>query len=556
MARVIIPLNRMQYHVEHSLRARAIVTILALSLLVAFGFASVSLISVRSTLQEQAKTQVQSDFIGAVRDAQSILASATVTNNSASQRLITSLASTLQNSSAENLLAVHIEEESTYGSLAPVSTDPSYIRTISSQLDNTLGTCLQECILFQPVNTAREGNNPGAVLASVITMPNGVRLHLFSIYSFDAQQRSVVTIQRALLVACLIMTCAMAILAWQLISSMITPISHVATAASQLAQGALETRVEHNRMDEIGVLQVSFNDMASSLERTFDELEALSAMQQRFVSDVSHELRTPVTTIRMASDLLMSHKQSFDAPTERTIELLDEQTQRFQSMLADLLEISRYDAGSTHLEVSCLDVRSAIEQAINDIKPLADIKKIEVRKIIPEHELMIYADGPRITRIARNLLGNAIDFANGKPIEVAVADNDFAWAFAVCDHGSGMSSDDVSHIFERFWRADISRSRLTGGTGLGLSIAQLDAQIHHGSIDVHSVLDEGTCFIVTFPKTNNTHAQSDELVNEQLDQHILSDKTTHINASYEYAPIRFSTDHVGFTLVKLGEDFE
>ena len=119
-----------------------------------------------------------------------------------------------------------------------------------------------------------------------------------------------------------------------------------------MASGNLDIRVQVNRQDEIGVLQRSFNEMADSLVQKIDELEKAGDMQREFVSDVSHELRTPVTTMRMAADMLSMHKDGYDATTRRTVELLDGQIRRFQEMLADLLEISRFDAGYAALDLT------------------------------------------------------------------------------------------------------------------------------------------------------------------------------------------------------------
>lgn len=223
-------------------------------------------------------------------------------------------------------------------------------------------------------------------------------------------------------------------------------------------------------------------------------------MQRRFVSDVSHELRTPVTTMRMASDLLDSRKDDYDPMTRRTVELLGGQINRFQDMLADLLEISRYDAGYAAVDLVETDVREPINEAVEQVNELAAARRVPIHTYLPNIQVLARIDARRIIRIVRNLLANAIDFAEDDPIEVQLAANRRAVVISVRDHGVGMSPDQVPHVFDRFWRGDPSRARTTGGTGLGLSIAMTDARLHQGTIRVRSELDEGTWFLVILPR--------------------------------------------------------
>ena len=219
-----------------------------------------------------------------------------------------------------------------------------------------------------------------------------------------------------------------------------------------------------------------------------------------FVSDVSHELRTPVTTMRMASDLLEMKKDGFDPSTKRTVELLAGQISRFQDMLADLLEISRYDAGYAALDLVETDLCEPIETAVDQVDGIAQAKRVPIHTYLPNVQVLTRIDSRRVIRIVRNLLANAVDFAEDRPIEVRVAANRKAVAISVGDYGVGIDEDKVAHVFDRFWRGDLSRSRVTGGTGLGLSIAMTDALLHHGSIRVRSAVGEGTWFLVLLPR--------------------------------------------------------
>lgn len=193
-------------------------------------------------------------------------------------------------------------------------------------------------------------------------------------------------------------------------------------------------------------------------------------------------------------------KDGFDPSTKRTVELLAGQISRFQDMLADLLEISRYDAGYAALDLVETDLCEPIETAVDQVDGIAQAKRVPIHTYLPNVQVLTRIDSRRVIRIVRNLLANAVDFAEDRPIEVRVAANRKAVAISVRDYGVGIDEDKVAHVFDRFWRGDLSRSRVTGGTGLGLSIAMTDALLHHGSIRVRSAVGEGTWFLVLLPR--------------------------------------------------------
>jgi two-component system sensor histidine kinase MtrB len=247
-------------------------------------------------------------------------------------------------------------------------------------------------------------------------------------------------------------------------------------------------------------MATAFNDMAASIEAQIHQLENLSLVQQRFVSDVSHELRTPLTTVRMASDVLFESRGTFDPATARAAELLSTQIERFEILLADLLEISRYDAGAAALEVDPTDLVSLVRRVIESTEPLAHSREIDVR-LVPDLDMcMVECDARRIERVIRNLIGNALEHAEGKPVLVRVAADGVAAAVTVRDFGVGLSEEDLLHVFDRFWRADPARARTTGGTGLGLSIALEDARLHGGWLEAWGELGSGASFRLTIPR--------------------------------------------------------
>jgi two-component system sensor histidine kinase MtrB len=251
--------------------------------------------------------------------------------------------------------------------------------------------------------------------------------------------------------------------------------------------------------DDLARLATSFNQMAGNLQRQILALEDLSRLQRQFTSDVSHELRTPLTTIRMAAEVLHSTRTDFDDQTRRSAELLYNEVERFELLLTDLLEISRYDAGFAVLESEPHDLRQLVNRAVGAIAPLAARAGSVLRIDLPRTAVVAEVDARRVERILRNLLGNAVEHGESRPVEIAMARDADAVAVTVRDHGVGLAPKDAKTVFERFWRADPSRARQTGGTGLGLSIALEDAHLHGGWLQAYGELGVGAVFRLTLP---------------------------------------------------------
>jgi two-component system sensor histidine kinase MtrB len=266
------------------------------------------------------------------------------------------------------------------------------------------------------------------------------------------------------------------------------------------------------REDDLSQLARSFNEMAESLENQIEQLEELSRVQQRFVSDVSHELRTPLTTIRMAADVLFGDRDSFDPATARSAELLQTQLDRFESLLVDLLEISRFDAGAAVLDVSVIDLSTLIDQTIDSVAPLAARLRVPVRFISHERPSRVECDSRRIDRIIRNLLDNAIEHADPRGVQVELAGDDDSVAVTVRDKGVGLRPGESSLVFSRFWRADPARARTTGGTGLGLAIALEDARLHGGWLEAWGEPGKGACFRLTLPRAPGVELRTSPLM--------------------------------------------
>src|ERR687897_311243 len=263
--------------------------------------------------------------------------------------------------------------------------------------------------------------------------------------------------------------------------------------------------------DDIARLSTSFNQMASGLQRQIGQLEELSRVQQQFVSDVSHELRTPLTTVRMAADVLHESREEFDPVVRRSAELLQAQLDRFESLLGDLLEISRFDAGAAILNAESVDVRDLVRSVTEAAAPLAASKTLALILDMPDTPCVAEVDARRIERVLRNLVVNAIEHGGGRDVRILVAADDEAVAVAVRDHGVGLKPGESSLVFHRFWRADPARARSTGGTGLGLAIALEDVRLHGGWLQAWGEPGAGSQFRLTLPRVAGDDLRSSPL---------------------------------------------
>jgi two-component system sensor histidine kinase MtrB len=351
-----------------------------------------------------------------------------------------------------------------------------------------------------PRKEPNTGTDPGIVVGSLLNVPNAGEYQLYLVYSLTDVQQTLDFVQRTLVLGGLALVLLIGAVAFLIVRLIVGPVRVAAETSEKLAAGHLEERLPERGDDELATLARSFNRMADSMQRQIRQLADLSRLQQRFVSDVSHELRTPLTTIRLAGDVLYDQRESFPPATARTAELLHAQTERFEVLLADLLEMSRYDAGAVQLETDPTNLVRLVEDAISAVAPLADEKGTEIRLIAPGGYFEADVDSRRIRRILQNLLGNAIDHGEGLPIDVYVDSDADTVAIAVRDHGIGMTAIDMARVFDRFWRADPSRQRTTGGTGLGLAISLEDATVHGGLLDVWSEPSLGSCFRLTLPR--------------------------------------------------------
>ena len=488
-----------------SLLTRTVVLTVALSgigVTIIGGYMS---LTIADNLFSSRTNQVLSETARAASTAQSLFdnsvsAAGTIdveTANTAAQTAIRSAQSSPGGSGFAILRTPGQITAQTMTSTSSAGLDLSVVSTeLRSQVVSQPGALHYQFITLEGTGESR----PGIVASASLQVPSAGAYELYLIYDLADVQSTLTAIQQTLIAGSLALVLTIGIVTSFVVRLAIGPVRRAAQTAERLAQGFLEERLAESGEDVIAVLARSFNKMADSLQTQIVRLANLSQVQQRFVSDVSHELRTPLTTIRLAGDVLYSQRKSFTAENARTVELLITQIERFEIMLTDLLEMSRYDAGAVALEVDEVNLVGLVEDCMDQLGALAEQKGsslvLEVRGGYGDSEV----DQRRIRRVVLNFLGNAIDHGEGKPIVTFIDSNEEAVAIAVRDWGLGMSKDEVERVFDRFWRADPSRQRTTGGTGLGLAIAQEDAIAHGGRIEVWSEVGQGTCFTLVVPR--------------------------------------------------------
>src|SRR4029077_16329981 len=168
-------------------------------------------------------------------------------------------------------------------------------------------------------------------------------------------------------------------------------------------------------------------------------------------------------------------------------------------LLNDLLEISRHDAGVAELSVEQVDLRATVRRPLEGVEHLRDDAGVAVRVNLPDHEVIAEVDPRRVERILRNLIANAIDHAENKPVKIQMADDEDTVAVTVRDFGVGLRPGEEKLVFRRFWRSDPPRGRRSGGTGLGLAISVEDARLHQGRLEAWGEPGKGACFRLTLP---------------------------------------------------------
>jgi len=289
-----------------------------------------------------------------------------------------------------------------------------------------------------------------------------------------------------------------AIIAGYLVTrQVVTPIQEMMKASSRIADGHYEERVHvpcdlsKNEMDELAQLAISFNRMAVTLEST-------EAMRRQLIGDVTHELRTPLATIKGYMEGLIDGVLPMDISTFQKVH---READRLQRLVNDLQELSRVEAGSYILQKRQVAVETLVEATIGRLAPQFAEKGVFLETKVPPTLPKLFVDEDRIGQVLLNLVGNALQYTPaGGVVRIVAKQQDDAIQISVTDTGIGVSPKHLSHLFDRFYRVDKSRSRAGGGSGIGLTIARHLIEAHGGRIWAESEgPGRGSVFTFTLP---------------------------------------------------------
>jgi two-component system sensor histidine kinase MtrB len=476
-----------------SLPLRVVLTVFLASVLVlvlgGFLLMQQATIGVIDGKKEAAKNEARQ----AVNTAQQQLNSADLTGDVSVDKLLLDLATGFANRAEQFEVIIKARGQTITAGNALDTSIPDALR---NEVE------LQNDLLMTPTRiNYRDGRPsvPGLAAGASLNLQGTDRYQIYLMFPLTQQVATLGVLRYAVVSTGAILVILLTLIAALVSRQVVTPVRAARRAAESLASGNLRDRMKVRGQDDLARLATSMNYMASELEKQINTLEELSAVQQRFVSDVSHELRTPLTTVRMASEVLYEAREDFDPVAARSAELLQKELDRFEALLSDLLEISRFDAGAAQLNLEEVDLRDLVHRVVDANVQLAEANDTEIN-VHESGEAKAEVDTRRIERILRNLLVNAIEHSEGHPIDILVESDDAAVAIAVRDHGVGFEASQARQVFHRFWRGDASRARAVGGTGLGLAIAMEDANLHGGWLTAWGRPAMGAQFRLTLPR--------------------------------------------------------
>ncbi len=286
-----------------------------------------------------------------------------------------------------------------------------------------------------------------------------------------------------------------------LLRSMRAPLARLVDGARQLAGGRLDTRVEVGGPSEISTLGGAFNEMASALERDARERDRMEQMKDDFLLTVSHELRTPVTSVKGFAEMLAAQENTLSARQREAIEAITDSAGDLSTLIDDLLDLARSDAGRLRLEQRPTEVRQLLDRVARGLRPGFESRNQKLEVSSEEGLPPIEADPERVAQALSNLLTNSNKYApEGASVRLTAQRNGGGVVIEVADDGPGIPQTEVEHVFERFWRGDSSERQRVGGTGLGLAITKSLVELHGGVISVSSQPGAGITFRIELPE--------------------------------------------------------
>ncbi|MFZ3499932.1 ATP-binding protein [Streptomyces sp. 5.8] len=282
-----------------------------------------------------------------------------------------------------------------------------------------------------------------------------------------------------------------ALLAQAAARTVLKPVQRLGDAARRLGEGELDHRLEVSGTDELADLAHTFNKTAEALEKKVADMSAREESSRRFVADMSHELRTPLTALTAVAEVLEDEVDDLDPMIAPAVGLVVSETRRLNDLVENLMEVTRFDAGTARLVLDDVDVADQVTACI-DTRAWLDAVELDA-----ERGIVARLDPRRLDVILANLIGNALKHG-GSPVRVSIRVEEDWLVMAVRDNGPGIPEAVLPHVFDRFYKASASRPK-SDGSGLGLSIAMENAHIHGGDITAENGAEGGALFTLRLP---------------------------------------------------------
>jgi signal transduction histidine kinase len=317
---------------------------------------------------------------------------------------------------------------------------------------------------------------------------------VYFVHDVSALEAALVQLRAALIVGTVLLIVVALLVARVIARGVLAPVEAAGRAAERIELGDLSARVPVTSDDEFGTWAERFNRMAEALAETIGRLEAAETQNRRFVADVAHELRTPLAALVAEASIVREHLDALPAESRRAGELLIADVGRLRTLVDELMEVSRFDAGAERIALEPVDLGRLVRTVTSARLPEATL-------VLPNERFVVDTDPRRLERILGNLLDNAREHAAGEQVEVSLSAASETIVLAVADRGPGVPADQLDRLFERFYKADPSRHG--GSSGLGLAIAAEHAAVLGGSLSATNRSDGGLRVELRLPVTGS-----------------------------------------------------